>query len=123
MVARDPFLVEGMESSNPPSRVNYCVVGFTDVTRCPFQILDQEPCLARPLLSVDPIEGWGGSVQRTEDSTVDCGLVGYPSSMTIGRVKVAVSVFAKNTERSILREVTRDDLAGKGALEPVRLPG
>ncbi len=122
-VVRDSFLVEGLESPDPLSRVNYRVVGFADVTRCSFQILDQEPCLARPLLSVDPIEGWSGSVQRTEDFTVDGGLVGDPSSMTIGLVKVAGSIFAKNTERSILREVTRDDLAGKGALEPVRLPG
>ena len=122
-VVRDSFLVESVESPNPSSRVNYRVVGFADVTRCCFQILDQEPCLARPLLSVDPIEGWGGSAQRTEDFTVDGGLIGYPSSMTVGLVKVAGSVFAKNTERSILLEVTRDDLARKGALEPVRLPG
>ncbi len=122
-VVRDSFLVESMESPDPSSCVNYCVVGFTDVARCSFQILDQEPRLARPLLSVDPIEGWSGSVQRTEDFTVDGGLVGDSSSMTVGLVKVAGSVFAKNAERSILREVTRDDLAGKGALEPVRLPG
>ena len=62
-------------------------------------------------------------MQRSEDSAVDSSLVGDPSSVTVGLVKVAGSIFAKNTERSILRQVTRDDLAGKGAFEPVRLPG
>jgi len=42
--------------------------------------------------------------------------------VTIGFVEVAGSVFAKSMERSISHHVTCDDLAGKCALELVRLP-
>ena len=43
--------------------------------------------------------------------------------MTKGLVKVAGSVFAKDTERSIPSKLECDYLASERALEPVMLPG